>query len=47
MSLLAENTRDGFGEHRDKKHPMCIIKYTAVFLMSWAYISVGGPGHLV
>jgi len=25
------NTQDGFGEHRDKKSPMCTIKYTTVF----------------
>ncbi len=31
----------------DKKYPMCTIKYTAVFLMLWAYIFSGGPGHLV
>ncbi len=30
-----------------KKFPMCTIKYTAVYLMLWAYISAGGPGHLV
>ncbi len=42
-----KNTQDGFGEHRDKKYPMCILKYTAVFFMLWAYISAGGPGHLV
>ncbi len=47
MSFLAANTQDGFGEHRDKKYPMCTMKYTAVFLMLWAYISAGGPGHLV
>ncbi len=41
------NTRDGFGEHRDKKYPMCKMKYTAVFVMLWAYISAEGPGHLV
>ncbi len=46
-SFLAANTQDGFGEHRDKKYPMCTMKYTAVFLMLWAYISAGGPGHLV
>ncbi len=46
ISFLAENTQDGFGEHRDKKYPMSTIKYTAVFLMLWAYISAGGPGHL-
>ncbi len=46
MSFLAANTLDGFGEHRDKKYPMCIMKYT-VFLMLWAYISAGGPGNLV
>ncbi len=46
MSFLAGNTQDGFGEHRYKKYPMCTIKYTAVFLMLWAYISAGGPGHL-
>ncbi len=46
-SFLAANTQDGFGEHRDKKYPMCPMKYTAVFLMLWAYISAGGPGHLV
>ncbi len=47
MSFLTANTQDGFGEHRDKKYPMCTMKYTAVFLMLWAYISAGGPGHLV
>ncbi len=47
ISFLAANTQDGFGEHRDKKYPMCTMKYTAVFLMLWAYISAGGPGHLV
>ncbi len=26
---------------------MCTMKYTAVFLMLWAYISAGGPGQLV
>ncbi len=39
---------DGFGEHGDKKYPMCKTKYTAVCLMLWAYIdAAGGPGHLV
>ncbi len=47
ISFLAANTQDEFGEHRDKKYPMCTIKSTAVFLMLWAYISAGGPGHLV
>ncbi len=47
MSFLAANTQDGFGEHRDKKYPMCKMKYTAVFVMFWAYISAGGLGHLV
>ncbi len=28
-----------------EKYPMCKMKYTAVFLMLWAYISAGGPGH--
>ncbi len=46
-SFLAANTQDEFGEHRDKKYPMCTMKYTAVFLMLWAYISAGGPGYLV
>ncbi len=45
--FLAANTQDGFGEQRYKKYPMCTMKYTAVYLMLWAYISVGGPGHLV
>ncbi len=31
MSFLAANTQDGFGEHRDKKYPMCTMKYSAVF----------------
>ncbi len=34
-SFLAANTQDGFGEHRDKKCPMCTIKYTAVFF--WCF----------
>ncbi len=38
MSFLAANTQDGFGE----KYPMCTMKYTAVFFMSWAYISCLG-----
>jgi len=41
MCFLAANTQYGFGEDRDKKYP------TAVYLMLWAYISAGGPGHLV
>ncbi len=45
--FLASNTQDGFGEYRDKKYPMYTMKYTAVFFMLWAYISAGGPGHLV
>ncbi len=38
-----------FSKHSrwDKKYPMCTMKYTAVCLMLWAYISAGGPGHLV
>ncbi len=47
MSFLAANTQDEFGEHRNKKLPMCTIKYTAVFLMLGGYISARGPGHLV
>ncbi len=47
IAFLAADTQDGFGEHRDKKYPMCTMKYTAVFLMLWPYISAGGPGHLV
>ncbi len=47
VKLNKKNTQDGFGEHRDKKYPMCILKYTAVLFMLWAYISAGGPGHLV
>ncbi len=47
MSFLAANTQDGFDEHRDKNYPHVYMKYTAVFLMLWAYISAGGPGHLV
>ncbi len=47
MSFWVANTQDGFGEHRDKKYPMCTMKYTAVVLMLWAYISAWGPGHLV
>ncbi len=30
-----------------KKYPMCTMKYTAVFLMLWAYISAGGHEYLV
>ncbi len=26
MSFLAANTQDRFGEHRDKKYPMCTMK---------------------
>ncbi len=47
MIFLAANTQDVFGEHRDKKYRMCTMKYTAVLLMLSAYISAGGPGHLV
>jgi len=47
MSFLAANTEDGFGAHRYKKYTMCTMKYAALFLMLWAYISAGCPGHLV
>ncbi len=30
-----------------KSTPCVKLKYTAVLLMLWAYISAGGPGHLV
>ncbi len=30
ISFLAANTQDGFGEHRDKKYPMCTMKYAVV-----------------
>ncbi len=30
-----------------KKYSVYTMKYTAVFLMLWAYVSAGGPGHLV
>ncbi len=43
----AANTQDGFGEHMDKKYPTCTMKYSAVFLMLWAYISAVSPGHPV
>ncbi len=46
-TFLTTNTQDGFGEHRDKKYPMCTMKYTAVYWMLWAYIFCWGPGHLV
>ncbi len=32
MSFLAANTQDEFGEHGDKKYPMCTMRYTALFL---------------
>ncbi len=47
MVRWSANTQDGFGEHRDKRYPMCTMTYTAVFLMLWAFISAGGPGNLV
>ncbi len=40
--FLAANSQDGFGEHGDKKYPMSTVKYTAVLLMLWVYISAGG-----
>ncbi len=40
ICFLAANTQYGFGEHRDKSTPICTM-------MLWAYISAGGPGHLV
>ncbi len=46
-SFLAAKTQDGFGEHMDRKYTMCTIKYTAVCLMLWAYISARGPGNIV
>ncbi len=45
--FLAVNSHDEFGEHQDKKYPMCTIKYTALFFMLRAYISAGSHGHLV
>ncbi len=32
-TFLTANTQDGFGEHMDKKYPICTMKYTTVFLM--------------
>ncbi len=31
MSFLAANTQDGFGEHGDKKYPMCTINILLIF----------------
>jgi len=31
--FFAAHTQDGFGERRDKKYPMCTMKYTALFFM--------------
>ncbi len=31
MSFLAANTQDGFVAHRDKKYPMCTMKYMLYF----------------
>ncbi len=36
--FLAANPPDEFSTNRDKKYPMPTVKYTAVFLMLWAYI---------
>jgi len=47
MSFLAENTEDGFGAHRDKKYPICKMKYTAVLLMLGAYFSARDSGYLL
>ncbi len=44
--FLAANTQDGL-VNKDKKNPMCTMKYSTVFFMLWVYISAGGPGHLV
>ncbi len=41
-SFFSANTQDRFGEHMDKKYPMCTMKYTAIILMLWTYISAGG-----
>ncbi len=46
-SFLAANPPDEFSINRDKKYPMSTVKYTAGSLMSWAWFSAGGPGHLV
>ncbi len=46
MKQKNAKTQDVFGKHSYKQYPMCIMKYTAVFLMLWGYISAGGPGHL-
>ncbi len=42
----ASNETGFYGQMNLKKYPMCTMKYTAVVLMLWAYISVGGLGHL-
>ncbi len=46
-SFLAANPPDEFSTNRDKKHLMSTVKYTGGSLMLRAYISAGGPGHLV
>lgn len=46
-NFMAANPQDWFGAHRNKKYPMCTIKYAAGSLMFWAYFSAGCPGHLI
>ncbi len=33
--------------HTFENHPMCTMKYTAVYLILWAYFSARHPGHMV
>ncbi len=38
-SMVRWNSQDGFGAHRDKKYPMCTMKYTAVYLsLEWFWM---------
>ncbi len=34
MSFLAANTQDGFGEHGDKKYPMCTMSKNQAYTMA-------------
>ncbi len=38
-SMVRWKSQDGFGAHRDKKYPMCTMKYTAVYLsLEWFWM---------
>ncbi len=45
MSFLAANTQDGFGEHGDKKYPMCTKSKNQAYIWPFQFSDLNLKKH--